>query len=86
MLHGGVPTSPFPDTLRGRSGASLVSRRIRPGPGLQYEPEGTLKVGQTFTAYQWVNGPEVDGRVRWYGSHDGDQWIAAAGITAEGGS
>jgi len=85
-LHGGVPTSPFPDTLRGRSGASLPARRIRPGPGTQYAPIGTLQPGQVFSAYQWMNGVEVDGRIRWYGSHDGDQWIAAAGITGEGGT
>lgn len=85
-LHGGFPTSPFPDTLRGRSGASLVARRLRPGPGTHYAPEGTLRVGQVFVAYQWVNGPMVDGRTRWYGSHDGDQWVAAAGITGEGGT
>lgn len=84
--HGGFPTNPLPDTLRGRKGASLLARRIRPGPGPQYKPMGTLRVGQTFTAYQWMNGPFIDGRQRWYGSHDGDQWVAAAGITGEGGS
>lgn len=85
-IHGGVPTSPLPDTLFGKKGASLTARYIRPGPGLSYKPAGTLRVGQGFVAYQWVNGEFVDGRQRWYGSHDGDQWVAAAGITGEGGS
>jgi hypothetical protein len=87
LRFGAVRTDPFPDTLRGKgASAGLVARRIRPGPGTQYAPLSVLKVGEVFVAWQWVNGPKVEGRIRWYGDHDGTHWIAAAGITGEGGS
>jgi len=89
LRYGAVRTIPSPDHLKGKPGSSEIARRLRGGPGLKYAPIKTnpvLKVGQTFIAYQWVNGDKVDGRIRWYGDETGVYWISAAGITGEGGN
>jgi len=82
--YGGVRTSPFPDDVFGKKGASSAARTVRSGPGTKYKAIRVLAEGARFGAYQLVPGGAIGPADDWMGDHNGVYWISTNGVTGRG--
>lgn len=87
-LHfGAVRTAPFPDRVTAYNVNAARRISVRARPDLRAPIVATLKVGQTWDAYQVVhNGAPLAGSRVWYGNHDGNGWVHESGLKGKGGA